>query len=186
MSVASARHSLSQLLMRPLSSLSARLFFCSLFALGLQASPGEEPAAAGCRDARPHEQHEQHEQSTLSKLGIDFGAAELGRFAELGLSHEQKKQALAVIKDCKPRIDQLCDRMSVALQLEEQTLEKKEEKEKELATIVAQFQAVQATILSGLHALVTPEQRQQLEVIRARERQDADSSQAANSRRQTS
>lgn len=108
-------------------------------------------------------------QSTLSSLGIDFGAAELGRFTELGLSGEQKQQALLVVRERSPHIEKLCGRMTKALKMDEASLPKKQAKQVELEAIVKQFKLVQSEILSGLHAIVTPDQMTKLEAIKKRE-----------------
>ena len=109
--------------------------------------------------------------STLSKLGIDFGAAELGRFAKLGLSEDQKREVLKVMRHQKPQIDELCGKMTVALKMKESGLEDKQAKEAELVKIVAAFRKVQTDIMTGLHGIVTPEQMTKLKAIKTKEKQ---------------
>ncbi|MFT5407720.1 MAG: hypothetical protein ACI9NC_000425 [Verrucomicrobiales bacterium] len=115
----------------------------------------------------PAKQSKKEKQcSTLSELGIDFGAAELGRYAELGLSDAQKKQALMVVRDRRPGIEKLCARMTKALKMDEATLEGKRMKEIELAAILKGFKSVQSEIIGGLHALVTKKQMAKLKEIK--------------------
>ncbi len=128
------------------------------------------PSALATSPAPPQKTKKEQNRSTLSELGIDFGAAELVRYTELDLSKEQKKQALTVVKTRKPRIENLCTRMTKALAMDESTLELKRVKEAELATILEQFKAVQVEIIKGLHALVTKEQMAKLEEIKKAER----------------
>ncbi len=108
--------------------------------------------------------------STLSEMGIDFGAAELGRFAELGLSDKQKRQALGVVQNCKPKIENLCERMTEALGMNDASLEKKKSKEKEITAVVAEFESLQKQIMTGLHAILTKDQMTELAAMRMRER----------------
>lgn len=108
-------------------------------------------------------------QSTLSSLGIDFGAAELLRYTELDLSHEQKNQALGVVREVRPTIDRLCDRMTRALKMGELTPEARQAKKGELETIVDDFKQVQEQIMGGLHAIITAEQAAKLQTIKRRE-----------------
>ena len=124
-----------------------------------------KPAPAGSQD--------EAECSTLSELGIDFGAAELERFTKLGLADKQKREALRVVKSCKPRIDKLCARMEVALKMDETNTDKKRLKEVELAAMVEKFKGVQEEIMTGLHALLTREQVAKLDAIKKREREEA-------------
>ncbi|MGI9241310.1 MAG: hypothetical protein ACR2RV_10945 [Verrucomicrobiales bacterium] len=108
-------------------------------------------------------------QPTLSALGIDFGAAELLRFTELDLSGEQKEKAVHVVRCRRPEIDQLCDRMTRALGMDESTGEAKVAKREALQTVVEDFKQVQSEIVSGLHALITAEQGERLQRIKQRE-----------------
>lgn len=108
-------------------------------------------------------------QETLSALGIDFGAAELLRYTELDLNGRQKKRALSVVSDCRPAIDRLCDRMTNALRMDESTAQAKAVKKAELEAVVKRFQRVQSEIISGLHALITPDQRARLQAIKQHE-----------------
>ena len=104
--------------------------------------------------AEPPKENEE-KVTTLSEMGIDFGAAELGRYAKLGLSDEQKREALDVVKGRKPKIEKLCDRMTEVLEMQESTLEEKKAKERELTKVQSSFKAMQKEIISKLHELVT-------------------------------
>jgi hypothetical protein len=143
---------------------------CALF-----AGQGSALAAEATPESEKTQTVEVPEQkkkpSTLSSLGIDFGAAELGRYAELGLSEEQKQEALRVMRERKPTIEKLCTRMTKALVMAEATVEAKEAKAGELQAIVEQFRLVQSKIMTGLHAVLTPEQTERLEAIKKQERQ---------------
>lgn len=110
------------------------------------------------------------EPSTLSRLGIDFGAAELVRYTKIGLSENQKRAALRVVRGQKPKIEKLCKRMTLALGMKETGQADKRMKDAELAEIVEEFNQVQAEIMEGLHALVTEEQMTKLNAIKEREK----------------
>jgi hypothetical protein len=110
------------------------------------------------------------EPSTLSRLGIDFGAAELLRYTEIGLSEKQKRAALRVVRGQKPKIEKLCKRMTVALGMKETDQADKRMKNAELAEIVEEFTLVQGEIMDGLHALVSEEQMTKLNAIKQREK----------------
>ena len=109
--------------------------------------------------------------STLSRLGIDFGAAELGRFADLSLNESQKRAALKVVRDQKPKIEKLCGRMTSALKMSEFQSAEKEAKELELSSVLDEFKRIQVEIIDGLHAIVTAEQMVRLEAMKEREAQ---------------
>ena len=111
--------------------------------------------------------------TTLSEMGIDFGAAELGRYAKLGLSEKQKKEALEVVRDRKPKIEKLCQRMTEVLAMSEANLDEKRAKEKALTKIQGGFKAMQEEIINKLHALVTEEQMEQLVAMKKREKVEA-------------
>jgi len=110
-------------------------------------------------------------QSTLSQMGIDFGAAELGRFAELGLSEDQKRDALKVVRGRKPKIEKLCAQMTEALKMKETELKEKKAKEIELAKILKEFKTIQSEIMGGLQAIITKEQKVKLDAIKKIEEQ---------------
>lgn len=108
-------------------------------------------------------------QSTLSSLGIDFGAAELLRYTKLGLSGAQKQRALGVVREVKPTIDRLCERMTRALEMDESSPVAKQAKQEELEAVVDRFKRVQDEIMSGLQAIITPEQGAKLHEIKRHE-----------------
>ena len=127
--------------------------------LGADAAEDKRSSAAG----RP---------STLSELGIDFGAAELERFSELGLSEQQKRDTLKVVRGQKSKIDELCQRMTRALKMKESQPAERRAKQEELKEIVTEFKGIQSTIIAGLHSVVTDEQMTKLKAIKAREKRE--------------
>ena len=123
------------------------------------------------------------EPSTLSKLGIDFGAAELGRFAKLGLSDAQKRATLKVVRDQKEEIEKLCGKMTLALGMSENAPAEKKKKDVAISEVVAGFKSVQSEIMEGLHAIITEEQMAKLDAIKKREKRAAMQAKAAAEKR---
>ena len=106
---------------------------------------------------------------SLSEMGVDFGAAELGRYAKLGLSEDQKKEALSVVRVRKPKIEKLCGRMTKTLAMSENDLVEKKAKVEALTKIQAEFKTMQNEIITSLHALVTKEQMAKLVAMKKEE-----------------
>lgn len=154
----------------------ASLAAFGLFTFGLISDSSSQPAATKPEVAKDEKEAD---CSTLSELGIDFGAAELERFTELGLSEAQKKQALVVVRDRHEKIEELCGRMTEALALDEGSPKKKKAKEAALAEIVGEFRQVQERIITGLHAILTEDQMGKLVAMKKREAEAKEKAQRA-------